>query len=89
MATGPCHIDPFKRKYDKAFAKDPLLGADLVERIHKLVQVFLQSCNTDSIEDVELGALADFGQIEKKIEIGEWLKTTLVWVDRPTPKEEG
>ena len=46
MASWPRHIDRFEQKYDKAFAKDPLFGADPMDRIHKSVQVFLHSCNT-------------------------------------------
>ena len=42
-----------------------------------------------AIEDVELGALAEFGGIHKKVERGEWLTSTPVWVDRPAQKEEG
>ena len=59
-----------------------------MDRIHKRVQVFLQSCNTTAIEDVELGALAEFGGIHKKLEREEWLTSTLVWVDVPAQKEE-
>ena len=65
------HIDRFKRKYDKAFARDPLFGADLMDRIHKCVQVFLHSCNTNEIEELESGALAEFGGLQKKVERGE------------------
>ena len=54
------HIDCFKRKYDKVFENDPLFGADFMDRIHKRVQVFLHSCNTTTIEDMESVALADF-----------------------------
>ena len=68
---------------------EPLFGDELIDRIHKRVQVFLHSCNTTSIKDVELGALAEFGEIQKNVERGEWMKTTPVWVDRSTPKEEG
>ena len=57
MGTWPHHIDRFERQYDKAFARDPLFGADLMDRIHKCVQVFLHSCNTTSIEEVESGDL--------------------------------
>ena len=46
MALWPRHIDRFERQYDKAFARYPLFGADLMDIIHKLVQVFLHSCNT-------------------------------------------
>ena len=41
MALWPRHIDRFERQYDKAFARDPLFGADLMDKIHKRVQVFL------------------------------------------------
>ena len=51
----------FERKYDKAFEKVALFGTNLIDRIHKRVQVFLQPCNMNPIEDVELGALAEFG----------------------------
>ena len=53
------------------------------------MQVFLQSCNKTEIEDVESGALAKLGSLQKRIKRGEWLTTTPVWVDRPSPKEEG
>ena len=56
MVLWPRHIDRFERQYDKAFARDPLFGADLMDRIHKRVQVFLHSCNTTAIEEVESGA---------------------------------
>ena len=89
MVTWPRHIDHFERTYDKAFVKDPLFGSDLIDRIHKCVQVFLHFCNTTSIKDVELGAPAEFGKLKKKLERGDYITTTPVWVDRPTPKEEG
>ena len=57
MASRPRHIDRFERQYNKAFSRDPLFGADRMDRIHKRVQVFLHSCNTTEIEDVESGAL--------------------------------
>ena len=60
MASWPRHIDRFERQYEKAFSRDPLFGADLMDRIHKRVQVFLHSCNTKEIEDVESGALEEF-----------------------------
>ena len=58
-------------------------------RIHKRVQVFLHSCNTIEIEEVESGALEEFGGLQKRVERGEWLTSTPVWVERPKPKEEG
>ena len=49
IGTWPRHIDRFKRQHDKAFARDPLFGEDLMDHIHKHVQVFLHSCNTTTI----------------------------------------
>ena len=56
---------------------------------HKHVQVFLQSCNTAAIEDVELRALTEFEGLQKKVERGEWLTLAPGWVDRRAQKEEG
>ena len=81
MASWPRHIDRFKWQYDKAFARDPLFGADLMDRIHKRVQVFLHSCNTTSIEEVESGALEEFRGLQNRVERGEWMTSLLVWVD--------
>ena len=82
----PRHIDRFERQYDKAFVRDPLFGADLMGRIRKLVQMFLHSCNTTAIEDVDSGALTEFGGLQKNVERGEWLTYTPGWVDRPAQK---
>ena len=81
MALWPCHIDHFERQYDKAFARDPLFGADLMDRIHKRVQVFLHSCNTTTIEEVESGALEEFYDLQKRMEIGECMTSMSVWVE--------
>ena len=43
MVTLTCHIDRFEGQYDKAFAVHRLFRADIVDRIHKQVQVFLHS----------------------------------------------
>ena len=86
MGTCPRHIDRFERQYDKAFARDPLLGVDLMDLIHKHVQLFLHSCNMTAIDNVESGALAEFGGLKKKVERGEWLTSTPVWLDRPAQK---
>ena len=58
MGTWPRHIDCFKHQYHKAFASYPLFGEDLMNQIHKRVQVFLYSSNTTVIKDVESGDLA-------------------------------
>ena len=89
MASWPRHIDRFKRQYDKAFARDPLFGEDLMDRIHKRVQVFLHSSNTTAIEEVKSGALEEFRGLQKKLERGEWVTSMTVWVERPAPREEG
>ena len=51
--------------------------------------VFLYSCNTTAIEDMELGALTEFVGLQKKVERGEWLTSTPVWLYSPAQKEEG
>ena len=43
METWPRHIDRFERQYDKVFPRDPLFEADLMDQIHKRVQLFLHS----------------------------------------------
>ena len=68
MRTWPRHIDRFKRQYYKTFARDPLFGADFMDRIHKHAQVFLHSCNTNIIEVMESGGLAEFGGLQKNVE---------------------
>ena len=50
--------------------------------------MFLHSCNTTAIEEVESGALAEFGGLQNKVERGEWITSTPVWVEWPAPKEE-
>ena len=67
MEMWPRHHDRFEHQYYKAFVGHPFFGADLIDCIYKRVQVLLHSCNTPSIEDVELGALAEFGGIQKKL----------------------
>ena len=89
MASWPRHIDRFERQYDKAFARNPLFGADLMDRIHKCVQVFLHSCNKTDIEEVESGALEEFRGLQKRVERGKWMTSMPVWVERPAPREEG
>ena len=68
MATWPRYIDPFERQYNKAFVGQLLFGADIVDWIHKRVQVFLRSCNTTSLKDVVMGALAEFVELQRRLE---------------------
>ena len=71
MGTWPRHVDRFERQYDKAFTRDPLFGADLMNYIHKRVQVFLHSCNMTAIEDLEFGVPSGvWGDPEKVRERG-------------------
>ena len=86
MAWWPHHIDRFKRQYNKTFSWDPLFGADLMDWIHKRVQVLLHSCNTTVIEDVESGALEEFWGLQKRVERGEWLTSMPTWVERPAQR---
>ena len=52
MGSWSRHIDRFEQQYDKAFARDPLFRAELMDWIHKRVQVLLHSCNMTAREDV-------------------------------------
>ena len=38
---------------------------------------------------MESVALKELGSLQKRVERGEWLTSTLGWVDWPDPKEEG
>ena len=53
MAIWPRHIDHFERQYIKAFEKDPLFGVYFIDRVHKRVQVLMQSYNTKEIENID------------------------------------
>ena len=84
METRPCHIDFFERQYDKAFSGDCLLGAYIVDRIHKRVKVLLYSCNTKSLEDVKTGALSEIGEFQGWMKSGEWITPPpRAWVKLP------
>ena len=63
MSTWTCLIDCFERQYDKSFTRQRLFGSDIMDTIHKRVQVFLHSLNKISLEDMEIGALAKFGKL--------------------------
>jgi len=40
---------------------------NIIERIHKQVQVFFHFCNTTSLEDAETGSLADFWSLQRQV----------------------
>ena len=58
-ATYTHRVDRFKRQCNKSFTGNPFFGEDLSDRIHKRVQVFLISCNTACLDNVDMGALSD------------------------------
>ena len=53
IAAWPHHIDCFERQYDKTFAVHRLFRVEIVDRIHKRIQVFMHICNTTSLKDEE------------------------------------
>ena len=89
MSTWPHHIDRFEWQLKKACALNPFFGAYLVDRIHKLVQVFLHSCNKTCLDDVETGVLLEFGKLKWHIEWGKWITSTPVWLELPMEIENG
>ena len=60
-----------------------------MDRIQERVQVFLHSCNTTSIEELDSGALEEFKGLHKRVERGKWITSMLVWVECPVLREEG
>ena len=70
MEKWPRHIYGFEPQYAKAFAGQRLFRAYITDRIHKQVKVFLHSCNTMSLEDVETGELAEFEELQRQAERG-------------------
>ena len=88
MATWPHHIDRSKCQYSKSFSGNSFFGADLVDHIHKQGKVILHLFNTACIEDVETGEIPEFGELQRKIEQGKWIKTTPIWVELTTSKKE-
>ena len=63
MATYSLHIDRFKRQYDKNVSGDRTFRKDLVDCIHKHVQVFSYSCKTAFLDDVGMSALSKFVEL--------------------------
>ena len=60
-----------------------------MDQIHKRVQIFLHSCNTAAIEEVESGALEEVRGLQKRVERGKWMTFMPTWGERPPPQEEG
>ena len=51
--------------------------------------MFLHSCYTTAIEEVESGALEEFRGLQKRVDRGEWMTSMPVWVEQPAPREKG
>ena len=58
MSTWPFHIDRFELQFDKDFAGNRLFGSEIVDGIHKKVQVFIHSCNTTYLDYTKTSALS-------------------------------
>ena len=61
-------FDRFEWKYNKYFAGNHLFGEDIVDWIHKTLHVFLHSCNMTLLDGVNIGALSEFGDIQKWVD---------------------
>ena len=68
MKTWPHHTDRFERKYNKAFAGKCLFGDNIVDQTHKRVHLFLNSSKMTSIDGVNTVALAEFGELQRRVE---------------------
>ena len=71
MTKWPHQIEKFDQQYNKAFAGDPIFGADIIDSIHKWVQASLHLCKMTCLDNVELGALTEFGDLQKCVEQGK------------------
>ena len=54
-----------------------------------MCRCFYTPVNTTSIKEVGSGALEEFIGLQKRVERGECLASTPVWVERPTTTEKG
>ena len=81
MATWPRHTERFEQKYDKAFTVNTLFGAGLIDRIQKWDQIFLHSCNTMYPDNAGMASLHNFGELQRQVEQGEWIKYTPILVE--------
>ena len=60
MSIWPRHIDRFESQYYKAFVGNLLFRANIVDLIHKGVQMFLHSCNTMTLDYTETSVISEF-----------------------------
>ena len=89
METWPRHINHYEWNYDKEFAANKCFGADITDRTHKQVQVLLYSCNMYSLDNVEMAAPADFGDLQRRVNQGEWIMYTPIWAIQTAAIDEG
>ena len=89
MDTWSHYIDRFKQKCDKAFTENLFFCVDLIYCIHKWVKVFLRLCKIVSLNNVEIGSLLGFRELPWRMEKGEWITFTPIWIEFPEAKEDG
>ena len=88
MAMWLQYIELFEWQYNKDFTLNTFFGFYIVNQIHNRFQLFLHSCNITCLYDVEKGALSDFGDLHRRVERGEWITSTPIWVEFPIDKED-
>ena len=89
MDTWSRPFEHFKRKYGKAFMGNPLFTANMVDRIHKRVQIFLHSCNTPCLYNVVTGALLYFRELQRCVERVKWMTSIPISMELTTKKKDG
>ena len=48
--------------------------------------VFLSSCNMTCLDNVESGALTEFGELQQRVDQGKWITSTSIRVELLTAK---
>ena len=49
----------------------------------------MDSCNMESLDDVDTVVLAYFRDIKRRVERVGWISSTPLWVEIPVEKEDG
>ena len=83
------HINQYEWQYDNAFEVSVLFGVDITNRFHKEVQILLPSNNMSSLDDVETALLAEFCDLQWRVEQGEWITYTPIWFKLTEKRNEG
>ena len=68
MEICPHHIDRFEWKFDQDFSGNRIFGTGIVDWIRKMVQMFMHSFNTTSLDDVKTGALTEFRELQWQVD---------------------